>query len=109
MFTTRGTNSFLTATHITKLTTKKNLHIFYIRIRIIKKVAKKFPYFPKMLCILGFFTNDIECERGNIIYKHACKQGKVCDCDQRGNHPDDLCLAVFKLTQPSRGPSWMAF
>ena len=27
---------------------------------------------------------------------NACRQGKVSDCGQRGNHRDDLCLAVFR-------------
>ena len=29
---------------------------------------------------------------------NACKQGKVSDYGQRGDHQDDPCLAVFKLT-----------
>ena len=30
---------------------------------------------------------------------NACKQGKVSDCGQHGDHQDDPCLAVFKLTR----------
>ena len=30
---------------------------------------------------------------------NACKQGKVSDCGQPGDHQDDACLAVFKLTR----------
>ena len=30
---------------------------------------------------------------------NACKQGKVSDCGQRGDHQDDPCLAIFKSTR----------
>ena len=44
------------------LSKKKSVHRKKI-FRIIKN-NKKCRYFPKMLCILGFFTNYMESERG---------------------------------------------